>query len=60
MTTTLASTGGLTVSYEPPRLRELGAVSVQTTTGCFFGKKLGGTDGWTFMGINMPISNCSS
>ena len=49
--------------YESPRLVELGAVSTQTATGlhgCYWGKELGGSDGWTFMGINVPISACSS
>jgi hypothetical protein len=46
--------------YEPPQLVELGTVATQTLRGCLLGKQLGGTDGWTFMGINMPISNCSS
>jgi hypothetical protein len=46
--------------YESPALVELGSVADQTLHGCFWGKELGGTDGWTFMGINVPISNCSS
>ena len=49
--------------YESPRLIELGTVATQTATGlngCYWGKELGGSDGWTFMGINVPISNCSS
>jgi hypothetical protein len=50
-------------AYESPRLIELGTVSTQTATGlhgCYWGKELGGSDGWTFMGINVPISACSS
>jgi hypothetical protein len=47
-------------SYEAPTLRELGTVAEHTLHGCFWGKEWGGTDGWTFMGINVPISNCSS
>jgi hypothetical protein len=47
-------------AYEPPALVELGTVAAQTLHGCFWGKEWGGTDGWTFMGINVPISNCSS
>jgi hypothetical protein len=45
--------------YEPPTLFEIGSVYDHTLTGCLFGKQLGGTDGFTFMGINVPISNCS-
>ena len=47
-------------TYESPTLTELGSVADQTLHGCFLGKEWGGTDGWTFMGINVPISNCSS
>jgi hypothetical protein len=50
-------------SYEAPRLVELGAVSAETRTGlhgCYWNKQFGGSDGWTFMGISVPISNCSS
>jgi hypothetical protein len=46
--------------YESPTLVELGLVADLTLHGCWWGKELGGTDGWTFMGINVPISNCSS
>ena len=46
--------------YESPTLIELGSVAERTLHGCFLGKEWGGTDGWTFMGINVPISNCSS
>jgi hypothetical protein len=50
--------------YEPPTLVELGAVSELTLTGgvsgCYWNKQLGGSDGFTFMGISVPISNCSS
>ena len=42
-------------AYEPPALRVLG--SVQALTQGFCDKKLGGSDGYTFMG--MAIS-CSS
>lgn len=38
----------------------LGTVSELTLHGCYWNKQLGGTDGWTFMGISVPISNCSS
>jgi hypothetical protein len=47
-------------AYEPPMLIELGSVSELTLSGCFFGKHLGGSDGFTFMGVSVPISNCSS
>jgi hypothetical protein len=46
--------------YEPPVLVELGTVAAHTLHGCLWGKEWGGTDGWSFMGINVPISNCSS
>lgn len=48
--------------YEPPALYELGAVYDQTLglDGCYWGKQFGGSDGFTFMGISVPISNCSS
>jgi hypothetical protein len=48
-------------SYEAPSLVVLGTVHELTLHGgCFWDKKLGGTDGFTFMGISVPISNCSS
>jgi hypothetical protein len=48
-------------SYEPPVLYDLGTVHEQTLThGCLFNKQWGGSDGFTFMGIDVPISNCSS
>jgi hypothetical protein len=46
--------------YEPPMILELGGVSEQTLNGCYWGKQLGGSDGFTFMGISVPISSCSS
>jgi hypothetical protein len=46
--------------YEPPALFELGTVAERTLNGCYWNKQLGGTDGFTFMGIDVPISNCSS
>lgn len=47
--------------YAPPTLRTLGTVHELTLTGnfCWRGKELGGSDGFTFMGIAVPISNCS-
>ena len=48
-------------AYEAPALYDLGTVHEQTLTqGCLFGKQWGGSDGFTFMGISVPISNCSS
>jgi hypothetical protein len=47
-------------TYEAPEVFEIGSVYDHTLTGCLFGKKLGGSDGISFMGINVPISNCSS
>jgi hypothetical protein len=54
-----------TCEYEPPALIELGTVHELTLTGnwrdiCLFGKEFGGSDGWTFMGISVPVSNCSA
>jgi hypothetical protein len=47
--------------YEAPRIVVLGTVHELTLHGgCFWDKKLGGSDGFTFMGISVPISNCSS
>ena len=48
--------------YEAPQLIEIGAFYEQTLTGdfCYRNKQLGGTDGFTFMGISVPISNCSA
>jgi hypothetical protein len=47
-------------AYEPPVLWEFGAVADLTLNGCYWGKQFGGSDGFTFMGISVPISNCSS
>jgi hypothetical protein len=41
-------------------LLEFGSVAERTLNGCYWGKQLGGADGFTFMGITVPISNCSS
>ena len=46
-------------SYSPPAMTVLGTLHELTLTGCFFGKEFGGSDGFEFMGINVPISNCS-
>jgi hypothetical protein len=51
-------------AYEPPALFELGGFVERTLNGgldgCYWGKQFGGSDGFTFMGISVPISNCSS
>ena len=46
--------------YAAPVLTELGTVWEHTLNGCWWGKEYGGSDGFTFMGINVPISNCSA
>jgi hypothetical protein len=49
--------------YEAPAIYDIGTVADQTLNGlngCYWGKEFGGSDGFTFMGINVPISNCSS
>jgi hypothetical protein len=51
------------VAYEAPALLVLGGVAENTLrgdSGCYWGKQFGGSDGFTFMGISVPISNCSS
>jgi hypothetical protein len=50
-------------AYEPPTLVEIGSFEAHTLTGlhgCYWNKQFGGSDGFTFMGISVPISNCSS
>ena len=48
-------------SYEAPSLVVLGTIhNLTLTRGCWWDKTLGGTDGFTWMGIPVPISNCSS
>ena len=55
------ATAPLTIpAYEPPTLEAIGSVWEHTLHGCWWGKEFGGSDGFTFMGINVPISNCSS
>ena len=44
--------------YEPPALVELGSVAALTLSGCFMDKKWGGSDGFHFMGISVPVSSC--
>jgi hypothetical protein len=46
--------------YEPPPRIELGFIAERTLSGCYCGKHFGGSDGFTFMGLSVPISNCSS
>ena len=41
--------------YEPPRIETFGSF-VDLTAGCFFDKKLGNPDYWSFI----PIAWCSS
>jgi hypothetical protein len=55
-----ASSSLTALPYEPPALAELGLVVDETLHGCYWGKQFGGTDGFTFMGISVPISACSS
>jgi hypothetical protein len=38
----------------------LGSVVDRTLNGCYWGKQFGGSDGFAFMGISVPISTCSS
>jgi hypothetical protein len=49
--------------YEPPALVRLGTVHDLTLTfsgrKCWWGKEFGGHDGYYFLGIPVPISNCS-
>jgi hypothetical protein len=42
--------------YDPPRLRVLGSVATLTQT---LDKRWGGSDGWQFIGINVPVHNVS-
>lgn len=42
--------------YEPPAIRDLGTVRDLTQT---FDKRWGGSDGWQFMGINVPVHRVS-
>lgn len=50
-------------AYEPPALARLGTVHELTLTvrgkKCWWGKEFGGHDGYYFLGIPVPISNCS-
>jgi hypothetical protein len=48
------------VAYTPPVLTELGTVWEHTLHGCWWGKEWGGSDGFSFMGIDVPVSNCSA
>ena len=47
-------------SYEAPSLHVLGTVHNLTLRGCWWDKTLGGTDGFTWMGVPVPISDCSA
>jgi hypothetical protein len=42
--------------YEPPLLRALGTVAELTQQ---LNKRWGGTDGWQFMGIDIPVHTVS-
>jgi hypothetical protein len=42
--------------YEPPRLWALGTVAGLTQT---FDKRWGGSDGWQFIGIDVPVHTVS-
>jgi hypothetical protein len=47
--------------YEAPAIVDLGSFQALTQShGCLLGKQWGGSDGITFAGINVPISNCSA
>jgi len=43
-------------AYEAPTLRALGSVAELTQ---HFDKRWGGSDGWVFVGINVPVHNVS-
>jgi hypothetical protein len=54
-----------TEAYEAPSLAVLGTVHNLTLTrgfgrGCWWDKQFGGTDGFTWMGIPVPVSDCSA
>jgi hypothetical protein len=47
--------------YDPPRVVVLGPVSTLTLQGrgvCFHGKREGGSDGMSYMGVQIPIASC--
>ncbi len=47
--------------YEAPSLVVLGTIhNLTLTRGCWWGKQFGGTDGFTWMGNPVPISDCSA
>jgi hypothetical protein len=51
----------LTEPYEAPSVIVLGTVHDLTLTGCWWGKTWGGgTDGFNWNGIPVPISDCSA
>ena len=43
-------------AYQPPAIRALGSVAELTQN---FDKRWGGSDGWVFVGINVPVHNVS-
>jgi hypothetical protein len=44
-------------AYEPPAISVLGSVAELTQD--IFDKRWGGSDGWQFMGINVPVHTVS-
>lgn len=47
--------------YEAPSLVVLGTIhNLTLTRGCWWDKQFGGTDGFTWMGVPVPISDCSA
>jgi hypothetical protein len=47
-------------AYDPPVLIEIGTVAELTLGRCWFGKQVGGSDGFSLAGQPISISNCSS
>jgi hypothetical protein len=47
-------------SYEAPSLHVLGTIHNLTLHRCWWDKQFGGTDGFTWMGIPVPVSDCSA
>lgn len=47
-------------AYAAPALTVIGGIWEHTLHGCWWGKEFGGSDGFTFMGIDAAISNCSA
>jgi hypothetical protein len=49
-----------TESYEAPSLHVIGTVHDLTLRFCWRDKQFGGSDGFTWMGIPVPVSDCSA